>query len=86
MSDLINLDEKRIIRDLLQGDYEITFHAQDRMFEREITPDDVTSCAKTVISIQQHDGKFRVKGYDVAGEYLVIVCVWNGNTLIITLF
>lgn len=86
MSDVINLEEKRIIRDLLQGDYEISLHARDRMLERRITHDDIYSCAKTVSSIQQHEGKYRIKGYDAFGGGLTIICVWNANTLIITLF
>ena len=86
MSALINLDEKRIIKALMQGDFKISNHARKRMYERNVLLDDIICCAKTILSIQQLDGKYVVKGHDRYDDKLTIICAWDGNTLIITLY
>ena len=86
MSDLIDFDKKRILRDLKQGNYHLSLHAIERMDERNITRGDILSCSNNLISIQLLNGKYRVRGFDTSGESITIICIWNGNTLIITLF
>ena len=80
-------DEERIIKDLISGDYHTTVHAEIRMGERNITDSDISNCAKTAASVtRQENGKFRVQGLDLDGDLLSVVCIWDGDTLVITLF
>lgn len=86
MSEIIDFEEKRIIRGLIQGDFRLSNHATIRAQERNIFKKDIIFCAKTVSEIKKMDGKYRVKGLDCDGESLTIICVWIGRTLVITLF
>jgi hypothetical protein len=79
-------DSERIIRELLQGSFRLTLHAQERMAERCVTVKDIQSCAKSGVVSAEADGKYKVKGTDLDGISLTLVCVWDGETLVITVF
>ena len=78
-------ESKRILSDICQGRYRITRHAKERMDERGVTSSDIRSCAKTAGSIvQQENKKHLISGFDVSGDKLRVVAVWDSETLIIT--
>jgi hypothetical protein len=83
----IMTDNDRILRELQPGDFRLTLHAQERMAERQVTTRDIRECARTSKEVtEQDDSKFKVSGFDLDGEALNIICVWDGETLVITVF
>ena len=71
----------------MQGRYRVTLHARQRMAARMISDNDVIECGRTSYFLkQQIDGKYKVKGLDLDGEELTILCVWDGETILVTLF
>lgn len=79
-------DEARILKDLSSGDFNTTTHADERMAERNVADSDIRSCGRTGTAFLQSDGKYKVTGKDLDGDSLTLICVWNGDTLIITVF
>jgi hypothetical protein len=78
--------EQRVLKALSSGDYRTTFHADERMEERCVADKDIRACARSGSLTTQPDCKFKVVGNDLDGEVLTIICVWNGDALIITVF
>jgi hypothetical protein len=56
------------------------------MGERMISDSDISHCALSGYIKEQDDGKFKVSGQDLDGDELTIICAWDGETIIITLF
>jgi hypothetical protein len=82
-----SLEARRIVRDLVAGNFVPTGHAEKRMAERNVSEADIQSVGHTCSSIEpQRDGKFKINGRDMDGEDLSVVCAYDGQTLIITLF
>ncbi len=72
---------------LVQGNYRTTLHARQRMAERMVSDDDLMECGRTAGQpITQPDGKYKVKGIDLDGDDLIVICAWDGETVVITLF
>jgi hypothetical protein len=81
------VDSNTIRSSLVSGQYRVTFHARQRMGERMISDTDINHCAFVASEIRiQGNGKFKVVGTDLDGEELIIICAWDGETIIITLF
>ena len=79
-------DEERIIHALIQRDFRISLHARERMTERSVTVADIATCAKTGTIKYDRDGKFDVVGKDLEGDDLKVVCAFDGDVLIVTIF
>lgn len=80
MSDLRRIQER-----MAQGEYLLTRHARQRMFERNITHADIQNCARTGI-VGLSTEKYILVGKDCDGEVLKVVCVFEKEILIITVF
>jgi hypothetical protein len=78
--------EKLILRLLALGEYSLTIHAQARMRQRNITPEDIRCCGKNGAVLTKEDRNYKVSGYDTDGAELKIVCAYTDEVLIITLF
>lgn len=74
-----------ILLDLRTDRFVLTFHAIERMGERNVGRADIqevgSNCYKHKISA---DGKYKLFGYDVDGDDLAIVVAFDGNTVVIT--
>ncbi|PWU22307.1 MAG: hypothetical protein C5B49_00940 [Bdellovibrio sp.] len=57
-----------------------------RMAERSVTKADVRNLGSHGIIRPAGGGKFKVTGLDLDGVELAVVCVYEGGTLIITVF
>mgnify|MGYP001610868729 CR=1 FL=1 len=78
---------QNILDDLKNGSFKITQHGYLRMSERGVIFQDIESVGTTCTNWkQQSDGKFKVVGKDTVGDELTVICAYNGETLVITLF
>ncbi len=80
------MDAQTIRSSLVSGRYRVTLHARQRMAERMIFDSDISHCAEMASINNQGEDKFKVTGQGLDGEELTIICAWDGETLIITLF
>jgi hypothetical protein len=81
------MDAEAIRTSLVSGRYRVTLHARQRMGERIISDSDISHCASVATRVnEQDDGKFRVTGPDLDGDELTLICAWDGETVIVTLF
>ncbi len=79
--------EDYILAALASGRFVLTKHARERMVERGVTKVDIMSCGRTARSATpQPDGTYRVKGKDESGDPLTVVCGYDGETVVITVF
>lgn len=80
------MDELRLVQELIaQGDFILTQHAKKRMAERNIARQDIQSCAQTGF-VGLSANKYVLVGKDCDGEILKVICVFENNVLIITVF
>jgi hypothetical protein len=56
------------------------------MAERNISDFDIMACGATGAVTIQADGKYKIIGLDQDGYELTVICVDQGDVLIITLF
>ncbi|MBT4793200.1 MAG: DUF4258 domain-containing protein [Halobacteriovoraceae bacterium] len=76
-----------IIEDLKNGHFEITVHAAIRMSERVVTKEDLREIGRTVTSIKSQESPnapYRVRGKDLEGEIMEVICDYIDKTLIVT--
>jgi hypothetical protein len=79
--------EKFILSALSSGRFSLTKHARERMSQRSITKVDIMACGQSAKSVvDQGDDSYKVKGFDEAGDPLSVVCGYDGQTVIITVF
>ena len=71
---------------MASGNYRITLHARKRMAERNITDADIRNSAITGSVLIMKDGKLKVKGFDLDGEELIVICVIEDGIIIVTVF
>lgn len=71
---------------LVRGHYQFTLHARKRMAERNVTDSDTRNTAKAGFISLMDDGKIKVKGYDLDGEELVVICAIEDQIIIVTVF
>jgi hypothetical protein len=80
-------ENSRILVALSNGQFRVTLHARHRMAERMISDSDIMECGRTAYRVSaQMAGKFKVEGMDLDGAELSVVCIWDGETVIITVF
>lgn len=83
--------EKKVIEDLKSGNFEITVHAAIRMNEREVTKEDIKEDIKEVgrssesVTLQESpNAPFKIRGKDLEGEVMDVICDYEEGTLIVT--
>jgi hypothetical protein len=72
-----------ILEEISAENFSLTKHARIRMNERNISTEDIIECANTGV-ISQAGNKFEIVGYDMDGEKMSIICVYEDGVLIIT--
>lgn len=78
-------DLEAILLDLRFGRFELTDHAELRMEERGIDREDIRSVGYTCFkSRSQANGSWLIFGKDKSGDTIRVVCVYDGDTIIIT--
>lgn len=80
--------KNKIIEDLKAGHFEITIHAVMRMNEREVKKEDICEVGRSIISIHEQESPnapFRIRGKDLEGEIMDVICDYIGETLIVTI-
>lgn len=80
------MDFQTIVFTLGSRNYRVSLHARQRMAERNITHADIRNCAITGKMILEEHHKIRIKGFDIDGHELTIICVEEDGLLIITVF
>jgi hypothetical protein len=76
-----------ILSDLRNGDFHIEDHCYQRMVERRVREVDIQSVGHTCSGwLRQVNGRYKIKGRDCDGDDLTVVCSYEGETLIITVF
>ncbi len=68
------------------GHYQLTLHARLRMTERNISDSDIRNSAKAGSISLMGDGKIKVKGYDLDGDELIVICAIEDQIIIVTVF
>ena len=80
-------DSEKLKKLLMAGNFVLTVHAQQRMHLRSVSTSDLIECGRTAFKIKlQENQKYKVKGYDLDGDELSIICVLFNNVVIITVF
>ena len=78
---------QNILDDLKNGDFRVTRHGYLRMSERGVLYQDIESVGVTCTDWKkQPNQKFKVTGKDTVGDELTVICAYDGETLVITLF
>ncbi len=72
-------------KEISLGQFRLTLHAQLRMTERGVRTRDLIFCARWG-QAQSSDEKIKIIGHDLDGEPLCIICAWDGETIVITVF
>jgi hypothetical protein len=76
-----------ILASLRSGNFHIVPHAVVRMLERRILEADIEEVGRTAFkTTRQATGRYKITGFDLSGDELVVVCVYEGSTVIITVF
>lgn len=66
-------------------DFILTAHAEERMSERQVDPQDIQEIGFTCFHREeQTDGKWLICGQDMEKEDLAIIAAYTGDTVIIT--
>ncbi|MEO5969380.1 MAG: DUF4258 domain-containing protein [Bdellovibrionia bacterium] len=79
----------RILRDLEAGNFVVPSggHGYQRMRVRGVQVNDIKNAARKYFDcFRQANGNWKVAGPDLDGEDLTIVCVYDGETIIVTVF
>ena len=69
--------------------FEVSRHALERMAERSATREDICRALRSATTAveQEHDRKWRLEGgQDLDGEALIVVIVFTGAGIVVTLF
>ncbi|HLB59709.1 MAG TPA: DUF4258 domain-containing protein [Bdellovibrionota bacterium] len=80
--------EKVILAALRDGRFILTIHALERMQKRSVSKEDIKEVGKTAttISYQEDKGTYRIKGKDLDGEELTVICGIDQGVVIVTFF
>ncbi len=76
-----------ILNSISSGSFDITFHALERMKEREILKIDIIAVADSCTSfvLQEHN-TWKIEGLDSRGEELTVIAAKEQGVLIVTVF
>lgn len=68
--------------------FEVSWHALQRMRERHVTHRDIATALKTATAATHEQGaRWRLDGgHDIDGQSLVLVVVLTGRCLVVTMF
>lgn len=68
--------------------FEVSSHAMDQMLERNVTRRDIRCALKTAsVAVSEPGERWRVEGgRDDAGDPLTLIVVFDGRTIIVTVF
>lgn len=80
----MNLEAVR--EDLINGDYRPSFHARQRMSQRNVTNQDIASVAETAPGYVDKDGTFVFDGFDSYSDNLTVVAAYENGVVIVTVF
>ena len=80
----------KLILDLVaSGDFSLTFHAKDRMNQRNVSEMDIQHAAQTSHHEKVQDakkGKILFEGQDLDGDDLEVVAAYEAGVVIISVF
>ncbi len=79
---------KRLKQKLSQGEFRLSSHATVRSLERVVTENDIKTCGKTAKEIiyQPDNDTWKVKGKDLDGHKLTVICSIYNGVLIVTVY
>jgi hypothetical protein len=78
---------QNVLEDLRLNRFGITDHAYLRMSQRGVIRRDIQSVGMTCLDwVLQNNGRFKVTGTDTEGDELSVVCTYDGDTLVVSLF
>jgi hypothetical protein len=85
---LVSISQDRVWRlALAAGHFIVTLHALKWMASRGVSDFDIMECGRTVEEVKiQCDGKSRVRGLDLDGDELTVICVFEGDVMVITVY
>lgn len=76
---------REILEAMAQGRMIVTNHAQKRMYERNVTLEDLRNCGLTgKCEFDAEEGNYKIFGKDVDGADLKVIADFDGWTIIIT--
>jgi Domain of unknown function (DUF4258) len=75
-----------LLNELKKGNYFLTLHARKRMALRNISHKDIQKCGENGTATLIEDGKIKVKGLDLDGVELVLICTVEEKVILITVF
>lgn len=81
----VGVDLRFVLKQIANGKYRVTLHCQHRMIERSVSHRDIRNCAKVGIAKWDED-KIRIIGRDIDHEELTLICVFEQDVLLITVF
>jgi hypothetical protein len=80
-------DTTYLIRALAAGEFIVTLHGRQRMAQRSVSEFDIMECGRTAVEVKlQNDGKYKIFGFDLDGDELDVVCLFEDHLIIITVF
>jgi hypothetical protein len=76
-----------ILSNLKAGLFVIGAHAYRRMTQRGVTRDDIREVAFELIEWDRQDnGRYSIIGRDKDGDDLEVICVYDGQTVVVTVY
>jgi hypothetical protein len=67
--------------------FSLTSHARQRMAERMIRIEDIGNVGLTAYEkTRQANGRWKLVGEDQDGDELAVICVYDGGTLVVTIY
>jgi hypothetical protein len=67
--------------------FSLTFHARQRMAERMIRIEDIGNVGFTAYEKdRQSNGRWKLVGKDLDGDELAVICIYDGGTLVVTIY
>lgn len=73
---------------LKNGNFRLSLHALERMSERVVVYEDIRSVGRTArrCFFQPEKDTWRTEGTDLDGERLVVICTFEADVLVVTVF
>ena len=80
--------EDTILIGLKTGNFLLSVHASHRMRQRSVTAADIRTCGRSAKCCRYNaqNGTWRVEGTDLDGETLTVICAFDGEIIIVTIF
>lgn len=80
--------EDTILNGLKAGNFLLSLHAARRMKQRSVTDADIRACGRSAERCRYHaqNKTWRVDGTDLDGEKITVICAFNRDIIIVTIF